>query len=177
MSSAPSLFPSPSILSGLPPILDRATRILILGSFPGVASLAARQYYAHPRNQFWPLLSAVLNDRLIDLPYPQRLQRLSMRGIGLWDVIASCNRSGSLDSAIRGALANDFAFLKQCCPQLSLVCFNGKAAARFASEFGDAGYQTLTLPSSSPANAQLSFAQKLAIWRHIQSEIDHADQT
>lgn len=162
---AMSSTPLPELLAGLPPILDDRTRILILGSFPGVASLAAAQYYAHPRNQFWPLLSAVLDLPLSALPYPQRLQSLLDRGIGLWDVIDHCRRRGSLDSAIRDSRANDFARLQDTCPALERVCFNGKTSGKFAPEFAAAGYQTLILPSSSPANAQFSFAQKLEIWR------------
>ncbi len=156
-----------ALLAGFPPVLDRSTRILILGSFPGEASLAAQQYYAHPRNQFWRLLSAVLEDPLATLPYEQRLQKLLAQRIGVWDVIAVCEREGSLDTAIRRAQANDFAWLKEQCPQLSRVCFNGKTSGKFESQFAHAGFETLVLPSSSPANAQLSFEQKLAQWEQI----------
>ena len=155
------------LLGGLPPVLDQRTRILILGSFPGVASLAAAQYYAHPRNQFWPLLSAVLDLPLATLPYPQRLDMLLDAGIGLWDVIDHCRRKGSLDSAIRDSRSNNFTRLQSASPDLVRVCFNGKTSGKFAPEFIEAGYQTLILPSSSPANAQSTFAQKLAIWRGI----------
>ena len=154
-------------LTGLPPVCNANTHILLLGSFPGVASLAAAQYYAHPRNQFWPLLSAVLDLPLVTLAYPKRLQSLLARGIGLWDVIDNCRRIGSLDSAIRDSRANNFAALLEQCPKLDRVCFNGKTSGKFAPEFAAAGYRTLILPSSSPANAQLNFAQKLAIWRGI----------
>lgn len=158
---------SPSLQTGFPPVLDSATRILILGSFPGEASLAAQQYYAHPRNQFWRLLSAVLKDELTPLPYEQRLRRLLSHHIGLWDVIAACEREGSLDTAIRRAQANEFAMLKQQAPQLEKICFNGKTSGRFAPLFAEAGFRTLALPSSSPANAQLSFEEKLAQWKNI----------
>ncbi|MES2538791.1 MAG: DNA-deoxyinosine glycosylase [Pseudomonadota bacterium] len=158
---------SPSLLTGLAPVLDRDTRILILGSFPGQASLTAGQYYAHPRNQFWRLLSAVLGEDLAALPYEERLARLPAHGIGLWDVIDVCQREGSLDAAIRNARPNDFAALKQRCPLLRRVCFNGKTAGKHAPQFAAAGFDTLVLPSSSPANAQMSFAEKLALWRGI----------
>jgi TDG/mug DNA glycosylase family protein len=158
---------SNTLLTGLPPILDQDTRILILGSFPGEKSLVANRYYAHPRNQFWPLLSAVLGEDLVGLPYPERLARLRMHRIGLWDAIAACERQGSLDTAIRNAQANDFTFLKNRCPQLKRVCFNGKTSGKLAPEFSSAGFETLILPSSSPANAQLSFAQKLVLWQGI----------
>ena len=156
-----------SLLGGLAPVLDSTTRILILGSFPGIASLAASQYYAHPRNQFWPLLAAVLQQPLAVMPYPERLQYLLAQGIGLWDVIDRCQRRGSLDSAIRDARANDLARLQRDCPQLRRVCFNGKTSGKFAAEFSARGIDTLVLPSSSPANAMSSFAQKLVHWRGI----------
>jgi TDG/mug DNA glycosylase family protein len=160
--------PVPSaLLAGFPPVLDHRTRLLILGSFPGEASLAAQQYYAHPRNQFWRLLSAVLDDDLHGLPYGDRLQRLLSHRIGLWDVIAACEREGSLDTAIRRAQANDFAMLKRQCPELTRVCFNGKTSGRFEQDFAAAGFDTMVLPSSSPANAQFSFEQKLAQWKNI----------
>lgn len=154
-------------LSGLPPVIDTAVHTLILGSFPGAASLQAQRYYAHPRNQFWKLLSAVLDEPLADLPYEARLQRLLSRHVGLWDALAACEREGSLDAAIRRPQANDHLLLKDLCPQLRRVCFNGKAAGRYAPIYADAGYDVLVLPSSSPANAQLSFAAKLALWHGI----------
>lgn len=162
-----------NVLAGLPPVLDLHTRILILGSFPGNASLAAQRYYAHPRNQFWPLLSAVLDEPLTDLPYDVRLERLLDRGIGLWDVIDQCRRRGSLDSAIRNPLTNDFSLLHDRCPNLHRVCFNGKKSGQYASFFEDAGFETLVLPSSSPANMQRSFEEKLAVWRGIIGDIAH----
>jgi double-stranded uracil-DNA glycosylase len=155
------------VLAGLAPVLDRHTRILLLGSFPGEASLAAQQYYGHPRNQFWKLLSAVLDVDLVALPYPERLKALLTKNIGLWDVIAACERSGSLDSAIRNAQHNDFAPLKKRCPNLRRVCFNGKTSGKLEAAFAEAGFETLVLPSSSPANASWSFEQKLTVWRGI----------
>ena len=156
---------SRALLTGFPPVLDHATRILILGSFPGEASLAAQQYYAHPRNQFWRLLSVLLDEDLVGQSDPQRLQRLKAHRIGLWDVIAACEREGSLDTAIRSAQANDFALLKHQYPDLHRVCFNGKTSGKFAPQFAHAGFETLVLPSSSPANAQWSFEEKLAEWK------------
>ncbi|MFC5473978.1 DNA-deoxyinosine glycosylase [Paraherbaspirillum soli] len=158
---------TPPALTGFAPVIDAQTRVLILGSFPGVASLAVQQYYGHPRNQFWALLSAVLDDDLVKLDYDERLARLQTHRIGLWDVIAGCERVGSLDSAIRNPQANQFAILRQRCPQLARVCFNGKTSGKFAPQFTAAGFDTLVLPSSSPANAQATFAQKLLLWRGI----------
>lgn len=156
-----------SLLTCFPPVIDAHTAILILGSFPGEASLAAQQYYAHPRNQFWPLLSAILGEDFVAQPYEKRLERLRAHRIGLWDVIAACAREGSLDSAIRHAQHNDFALLKRQCPALKRVCFNGKTSARQAPLFAEAGFDTRILPSSSPAYASMTFAQKLTQWRGI----------
>jgi TDG/mug DNA glycosylase family protein len=157
----------PAPLSGLAPILDPAIQTLILGSFPGAASLQAQRYYAHPRNQFWALLGAVLGEALTDLRYEARLERMLAHHIGLWDALAACEREGSLDAAIRRPQPNDHLLLKDLCPQLRRVCFNGKAAGRYAPIYAGAGYDVLVLPSSSPANAQLSFAAKLALWHAV----------
>ena len=143
--------------------------LLMMGSFPGEASLAAGQYYAHPRNQFWRLLSAVLDEALVPLNYPERLATLARHRIGLWDVIHTCRRQGSLDAAIRDAQAADFSWLRWDFPALHTVAFNGKTAGRFAPRFEAAGYRTLLLPSSSPAHAQLSFEQKRVEWRALLS--------
>ena len=161
--SAPS--PLTASLTGLAPVVDAATRILILGSFPGAASLAAQQYYAHPRNQLWPILSALTGEDLAALPYAQRLPRLLAHRFGLWDVLDACEREGSLDSAIRKPAANDFERLRGLCPRLHTVGFNGQASGKFARQFADAGYRTLVLPSTSPAHASLSFDKKMEHWR------------
>ncbi|MGH8779024.1 DNA-deoxyinosine glycosylase [Paraburkholderia sp.] len=156
------------MLQGFPPVVTHDTHTLILGSFPGEASLAATQYYAHPRNQFWRLLGTVLDEpQLARLAYEERLRRMLAHGIGVWDVLAACRREGSLDVAIRDAQPNDFASLREYVPQLKRVCFNGKTAGRFATVIGAAGYETLVLPSSSPANAMLSFEQKLLAWHGV----------
>jgi len=154
-------------LSGLAPVLDAGVRILVLGSFPGAASLKAGQYYAHPRNGFWRLISAVLSEDLAALPYAQRLPRLLAHGVGLWDVLGECEREGSLDSAIRNPAANDFERLRSLCPLLETVGFNGQASGKFAPQFDAAGYRTLVLPSSSPAHMAMTFEQKLGIWKRL----------
>lgn len=155
------------MLRGFPPVVAESTHTLILGSFPGEASLQAAQYYAHPRNQFWRLLGAVIDEPLPELDYPSRLERVLKHGIGVWDVLAACTREGSLDVAIRHATPNDFASFREYAPKLKKVCFNGKTAGRFAPVIAEAGYETLVLPSSSPANAMLSFDQKLLLWNDI----------
>lgn len=151
-------------LTGLAPIIAPDTRILILGSFPGAASLAAQQYYAHPRNQFWKLVGALVDEDLYALPYADRLPRLLAHRFGLWDVLAACEREGSLDSAIRNPAANDFERLHRLCPELETVGFNGQASGKFAPQFAARGYRTVVLPSSSPAHMALTFEQKLAMW-------------
>ena len=151
----------------LPPLIGRGTRLVLLGSFPGAASLAAGQYYAHPRNQFWPLLSALLSEDLVALDYAPRLQRLREHGLGLWDVIAECEREGSLDSAIREARYNDLGGLRRRAPQLVAVAHNGGESARAMRITGRLGLQVFRLPSSSPANASWSFERKLAAWRVV----------
>jgi hypoxanthine-DNA glycosylase len=155
------------LLQCLPPVIGRRTRLLVLGSFPGAASLAAGQYYAHPRNQFWPLLSALLGEPLTQLGYARRLQRLRAHGLGLWDVIAECRRDGSLDSAIRDARYNDLASLRRRAPQLRSVAHNGGESARAMGITAGLGLAVYRLPSSSPANAGWSFERKLAAWRDV----------
>jgi hypoxanthine-DNA glycosylase len=155
------------LLAGLPPVIGRHTRLVVLGSFPGAASLAAGQYYAHPRNQFWPLLSALLGEDLVPRPYAQRLQRLRAHGLGLWDVIAECRREGSLDSAIRDLRYNDLASLRRRAPRLVAVAHNGGESARAMRITAGLGLAVYRLPSSSPANASWSFERKLTAWRAV----------
>ncbi len=159
--------PQLDLHQGLPPVIDAHTRVLVLGSFPGAASLAARQYYAHPRNQFWPLLGALTGEPLPQLPYAERLVRLLAHRIGVWDVLGACQREGSLDSNIRYPQANDFTRLRALAPALRRIGFNGGTSGRFAPQFAAQGYETVVLPSSSPAHAARSFEQKLALWRGL----------
>ncbi|SPU55828.1 G:T/U mismatch-specific DNA glycosylase [Brevundimonas vesicularis] len=153
---------------GFPPVVDAATRLLILGSLPGDASLKAAQYYAHPRNAFWPLIGGVLGEDLAVLPYEQRLARLKARGVGLWDVIASAERSGSLDAAIRSPEAADLRSLIDGLPALRAVTFNGKLAAKLGRRIiGDVnGVRLIDLPSSSPAHA-VGMTIKASSWSSL----------
>ena len=153
------------LLHGLPPIVSRRTRLVILGSFPSVASLEAQQYYAHPRNHFWPIVGALLGEPLATLPYAARVALLRERGLGVWDVYASCRREGSLDAAIEDAQPNDLASLKRRAPQLAAVAHNGGESARSMRVTRALGLQVWRLPSTSPANASWSFERKLAAWR------------
>ena len=151
---------------GLPPVLAPDARVLILGSFPSEASLVARQYYAHPRNHFWPILGAVLSEPLPELDYDERLGRVRAKRIAIWDTIVTCERSGSLDADIRNAERGELARVRRVARGLAAVCFNGRTAARAEPAWRAAGYATLSLPSSSPAYTR-PFADKLVAWRAI----------
>lgn len=152
-------------LLGLPPVVSSRTRLVVLGSFPGAASLAAQQYYAHPRNHFWPILSAIWGVDLVGAPYAGRLAQMRRRGVGLWDVYAACRREGSLDSAIEAAEPNDLASLLRLAPGLRAVAHNGGESARSMAITRALGVEVLRLPSTSPANASWSFERKVAAWR------------
>lgn len=154
-----------TMLEGLPPVIAPGTRLVVLGSFPGVASLVAGQYYAHPRNHFWPILSALWETDLRAMPYERRLDELRARGLGLWDVYAGCRREGSLDSAIEDARPNDLAGLLQRAPGLRAIAHNGGESARAMRVTRALGLPVWRLPSTSPANASWSFERKLAAWR------------
>ena len=152
-------------LEGLGPVVSDRTRLVVLGSFPGVASLQAQQYYGHPRNHFWPILSALWKVDLPALSYPARLQVMLDRGVGVWDVYVSCRRIGSLDSNIEAASPNDLTRLRQLAPELRAVAHNGGESARAMKRTLSLGVDVLRLPSTSPANASWSFERKLEAWR------------
>ena len=151
---------------GLPPLLAPDARVLILGSFPSEASLAARQYYAHPRNHFWHVLSALLNEPLVQMSYPARTARVRLHGIAIWDTIVACERKGSLDAAIRNAERGEIARIRRVARGLRAVCFNGGTAARVEPAWRDEGFATLVLPSTSPAYT-LPLARKVDAWRAL----------
>lgn len=144
-----------------PPITNHKTEIVILGSFPGRESLRKQEYYGHKQNQFWKLIGACIEEKLHDLPYQRKLAVLTKYRIGLWDVLDSCERKGSLDSNIRNGKQNDFSTITRL-QNLKRVCFNGKTAARHREEFSEV--ECAVLPSSSPANT-LRFDKKLAVWK------------
>jgi hypoxanthine-DNA glycosylase len=153
------------VLDGLEPVVDEHTRLLVLGSFPGVASLQAQQYYGHPRNHFWPILSALWGIDLVAASYERRLDAVRRHHLGIWDVYASCRREGSLDSAIEQAQLNDLASLRQLAPALQAIAHNGGESARAMRVTRALGVPVLRLPSTSPANASWRFERKLAAWR------------
>ena len=154
--------------SAFAPVVGPATRVLILGSLPGAASLRAAEYYAHPRNGFWWLIGAVIGAELAALPYAERLEALGRARVGLWDTIGSASRRGSLDSAIRDAEAADLANLVAQLPELRAIGFNGaKAAAIGRRQLIGATHATLIdLPSSSPAHAR-PLEEKLRRWSEL----------
>jgi hypoxanthine-DNA glycosylase len=156
-----------SRLQGLAPVLDANTRVLVLGSFPGVASLRVQQYYGHPQNHFWKILGALWRLPLPVLPYPERVAALLDHGVGVWDVYGACEREGSLDANIRNAEVNDFAWVQRACPLLQAVAHNGGESFRHARHTEQLGLPVYKLPSTSPANASWSFERKLAAWSEV----------
>jgi hypoxanthine-DNA glycosylase len=160
--------------SHLAPVVDARTRVLVLGSLPGEASLAAQRYYAHPQNAFWRLLGAALETDLAALPYDDRLTLLLARHVGLWDVVAEATRTGSLDSAIKLSAAADLQGLIARLPDLRCVAFNGQTAARIGLKALGPLADTLPilrLPSSSPAHAGMPFAAKAEQWRALAASL------
>lgn len=152
---------------GLPPIAAPDARLFILGSLPGDASLAARQYYAHPTNQFWRLLGQAIGEQLHGFSYEERLARLRERKIGLWDVIAAATRPGSLDQAIREAQHNQVEHLFTDYPDLHAIAFNGSTSARVGRKLiGATDIRLIDLPSSSAANTK-PFAEKARVWAAV----------
>ncbi|GAA0285446.1 hypothetical protein GCM10009127_28980 [Alteraurantiacibacter aestuarii] len=140
----------------------------MLGSLPGEASLAAGRYYAHPRNQFWQLVGAVIGRDLVALDYELRLQALLNAGIGLWDTVQSAHREGSLDSAIREESHNSLHDLCAQLPALRAIGFNGAKSARIGSKLlAGSPYMLVSLPSSSPAYAAMNLAGKQARWMEL----------
>ena len=157
---------------GLLPSVDSRARILILGSMPGAASLAAQEYYAHPANRFWPLMAQLLNEKQTPSDYDAKIAMLHRHHIALWDAIDTCDREGSLDSDIRNAKANDFTTFLRRWPRIRTIGLNGgKAYATFAkanrSLLDRADLRILKLPSTSPANAAWSMSRLEEAWRVI----------
>lgn len=156
-----------SLKTGLAPIARADARVLILGSLPGDTSLAARQYYAHSRNQFWKLVSEAIQQDLVSMEYARRIAELHSAGIALWDVIGAADRQGSLDQKIRSPHVNDLLEFIAILPQLRVVAFNGKKAAALAGNALEGlPIDFLRLPSSSAAYT-LEFQQKASAWSEL----------
>jgi TDG/mug DNA glycosylase family protein len=158
----------PAPVRSFAPIAAPDARILILGSMPGVASLEAGQYYAHRHNAFWPIMGALFGAGP-DKSYAERTRILRANGIAVWDVLRSCVRPGSLDSDIRDEVPNDFAGFFAAHRSIARIGLNGgKAAASFrkyTARHCSAGVEIVVLPSTSPAHASRSLAEKCALWR------------
>ena len=152
------------------PVVDARTRVLVLGSLPGEASLAQAQYYAHRQNRFWHLIGDVIGEALTSMKYDARLQALLDHRVGLWDVIAKAKREGSLDSRIRDHATNDLAALVAALPNLVAVAFNGGTAAKIGMQLlaeSRMSLDLIKLPSSSPAYAAVPYAEKLRAWEAL----------
>lgn len=158
-------------LIGFKAVASISTKTLILGSFPSVASLQQQQYYAHPRNQFWRVLSDLFNIPFLTLPYEERLAQVKSLDIGIWDVIDQTEREGSLDSDIKNPKANNLVRFIQSLPALNTIVFNGQTATKIGlkqlGNMADA-YRILSLPSTSPAYT-LAYDKKLALWQQLLS--------
>ena len=162
-----------SLKASFPPVVDPAIRVLICGSLPGDRSLAARQYYAHPQNQFWRLISAVVERDLVLLSYPDRLAALLDAHVGLWDVVATARRRGSSDAALSEIAPNDIAALAATLPDLRAIAFNGGAALRHGlKQLGPAAdaHAIVALPSSSPLHT-IGFDAKLPAWLALREHL------
>lgn len=160
----------------LPPVVDSNTRVLIVGSMPGVQSLEKQQYYGHPRNHFWRIIGDITNHSVPE-SYEGRLHLVRQHGIGLWDVIQSCERLGSLDSKIKNEIPNDFEQLFARFPYIEAVFFNGtKAYDVFQKKIGFellAEREYYKMPSTSPVPGRniKTFEQKVEIWRMLEKYI------
>lgn len=149
----------------LKPIVNDNVKILILGSLPGEVSLQQNQYYAHPRNFFWKIMYEILGETYCD-DYSTRCNMLLNHNIALWDVVGSAERKGSLDSDIKNAIPNDILGFLQSFEQVDKILLNGgKAASLFKKHFRNVSDMAIALPSTSPANASMTYAKKLELWK------------
>lgn len=154
-------------LKGLAPSADRRARILILGSFPGPMSLARREYYAHPRNQFWRLIFELLGEPAPRL-YRQKLAVLRKNRVALWDAVGSCRRENAADGTIKDHAFNDIpGLLKKCRGVKAVFCNGNKSYSLCLARYGGLGIPIVYLPSTSPANAGHSYEYKKMRWKKI----------
>ncbi|MEA1984723.1 MAG: DNA-deoxyinosine glycosylase [Euryarchaeota archaeon] len=152
--------------TGLKQITDKNTTVLILGSLPSDESLRQQQYYAHPGNDFWRLISITIDQDISRQEYDEKIRILQENGIGLWDVFRECEREGSADSNITNTQINDYSRLDRMAPKLELVCFNGKKAGEAEHLFKEKGYRTMVLPSSSGANRR-NIQSRVLKWKDL----------
>lgn len=157
-------------LSGFSPSIDENCTILILGSMPSVKSLEQQQYYAHPQNRFWPLMSIFFNQGIVPTNYQEKLSMLLKNHVALWDSIDSCIREGSLDSAIYDEKSNDFNELFNKYPKIKIICFNGGKSFQCFKKYNkdllnNPQFTFYTLPSTSPANARFRLPMLQESWQ------------
>lgn len=159
-------------ISSFPPIINKDSKILILGSIPGVKSLEMKQYYAHPQNKFWKIIFDIFNEELT-LDYTKRIKILEKNNIALWDVIDTCERKGSLDSEIRNEEANKIGELLQNFPSIKVIFCNGQKSYKNLQKIlpKDFHLPIIALPSTSPAHASLKYEEKLLSWQGIQNHL------
>lgn len=149
-----------------PPILDSNTRILFLGSFPSIASFEQSFYYAHPRNAFWSIMEEIFGVTFRDNEDKKRF--CIQMGIGLWDVIGSCERSNSSDSNLKNIVPNDFMKLLTEYPNINVIAFTGKKAFDlFQKYFKELEIETVLLPSTSPAHAAMTRKDKTILYKEF----------
>lgn len=154
------------------PSVNKKSKILILGSMPGVKSLAEQQYYAHPQNRFWKVMSELCNCDLISIGYNERLKKLLENGVALWDTIGSCERKGSLDSDIKKEKPNNIPQLLKKYPNIKRIYLNGNKSYSalkkyFPEILADEHYNIYRLPSTSPANAGYGMKELMNEWKNI----------
>ena len=155
---------------GLAPVTGPDPRVLILGSFPSVLSLTHREYYGNPKNRFWAVIEQILGVPA-DLPYADRILRLTQNNVALWDVVASCERPGSADSRIRKPVPNDIAGFVQKHPSIRMVALNGSTAGRLYQRLCNVpDLPFVVLPSTSPAYAAMPFIEKVKAWEVLKKE-------
>lgn len=159
-------------ISSFPPIINKDSKILILGSIPGVKSLEMKQYYAHPQNKFWKIIFDIFNEEFT-LDYTERINILEKHHIALWDVIDTCERKGSLDSEIRNEEANRIGELLHNHPNLKAIFCNGQKSFKNLIKILPIDFHLpiIALPSTSPAHASLKYEEKLLSWQEIQSHL------
>jgi TDG/mug DNA glycosylase family protein len=160
----------PDTSRGLPPVTGPEPLILILGSFPSVLSLSHGEYYGNPKNRFWAVM-----EELYAIPaaltYPERTLHLTQEKVALWDVVRGCTREGSADSRIRNPVSNDIAGFIRAHPSVRLVALNGSMAGRLYHRFAEVpGIPSVTLPSTSPANAAVTFEEMVRAWGVVKTE-------
>lgn len=160
---------APDASPGLPAVTGPEPRVLILGSFPSVLSLVRSEYYGNPRNRFWAVMEELFGIPA-GLPYPERTRCLTREGIALWDIVATCSRPGSADSSIRYPVPNDIAGFVRKHPSVRLIGLNGSTAGRLYHKLALVeGILSVTLPSTSPANAAMAFGEKVRRWDMVRA--------